>query len=537
MKHHMKALISILLLLLLPITLISCTGDARSTSLPSGSAVQPPNQAPTNVAAKGSDGKVTLIWTPPPPVNRESYPTSYNLYWSTTTGVTKSSNKVLNVSMPFAHLDLMNGTAYYYRVSAANPAGEGPLSAEVYATPMPPFTKSLTKLVDPDAEVNDQFGYAVAIDGNYAIVGAWMSAVLDVNNPIALAGAAYVFQRDPLTGVWNPQGVKLIAPDAAANGRFGMSVSISGDYVIVGALSDFQGAAYIFHRTGGVGVNTWDAGTKIASPDPGEATSFGWTVSISGDYAVVGDEVRSRVYVYQRTGTNAWDNRTILPLPPDTEATDHFGCSVAISGDYLIVGSYGEDGDADDTRPESGAAYIFHRTGVNEWNQYSKIMPQDGEIDDEFGKKVAISGAYAIVGSASEDCDENHPSWGAGAAYIFHRVDVNFWDEGYKIVAPDAQAFDAFGAAVAISDKYVLVGAYDEDCGWDENTSEGAVYLYEKTGVNAWNAGTKITIPTGDTYDYFGFSVALSGESAIIGAVGDDGDADVGVETGAAYLY
>jgi hypothetical protein len=502
----------------------------------SPSAVKAPTQPPTDLTAKGSDGKVTLMWTPPPPVNAESYPTSYNLYWSLTAGVTKSSNRVLNVSMPFVHLDLTNGTAYYYKVAAANPAGEGPLSAEVWATPLLPFTKILTKLMDPDAEQWDEFGWSVAIDGDYAVVGAWRSGVVDQNAVFLQdAGAAYVFHR--ANGVWDPAGTRLTASDAQVDDHFGCAVAISGDYIIVGAMDEDggtgdplvdAGAVYIFQRTG---ANTWDAGTKLIGLDAAPAGRFGSAVAISGDIAVVGEEGMDRAYVLRRTGTNAWDNSGTQLWAPDTEAGDHYGCAVGVSGDYAIVGAYGEDGGPSNPRWNAGAAYIFHRTGVDAWYEYSKVMPHDSAEADQFGSSVAISGDYAAVGAYTKDNE-------TGAAYVFHRQEVNYWDEGPKIVAPDAQEGDNFGTSVAITDKYLLIGAALEDCGWDENNGEGSAYLFERIGANTWDGGTKITIPAGDIGDNFGYAVALSGESAIIGAIGDDCN-EVGEVSaaGAVYMY
>ena len=526
MKRFTTVSVGVLLLLLVPICLISCSGDSKNSPLLSTSAVKSPSQ-PTNVVAKAADSSVGLSWDPP------AGATSYNLFWNTTGGVTTASNHVLNVSMPFAHLGLANGTTYYYRVSALNMYGESTLSAEVRATPLPPFTKILTKLTDPDAESLDEFGFSVAISGDYAIVGAWRSAGLDPNNPLVDIGAAYVFHKTA-AGTWDPAGAKLMAPDAQSGDRFGYAVSINGDYAVVGALQEDggpgdpypdAGAAYVFQRTG---VNTWDTGTKLTVPEPGGM--LGCAVSISGDYTIVGSMGEDRAYIFHRTGENAWDTGMMI-WTPESEAGDNFGVSVAISGDYAIVGAYGEDGGAANPLTDTGAAYIFHRTGANSWDQVSKIMPHDGRAGDYFGYSVAISGDYAAVGAYQKD-------YGKGAAYVFHRLDVNFWDEGPKIVAPDAQEGDFFGWSIGITDKYVIVGAYSEDCGWDENDGEGAAYVFERIGANTWDGGTKATIPLGDVGDNFGYAVAISGESAIIGAIGDDCDEPYVVpEAGAVYLY
>ena len=529
MKIVNRHMFSIMLFMFVPILLLSCTGSPTTVESSDSniSAIKAPSQ-PLNVKSNAKDSSVVLTWDPP------AGATSYNLYWNTAGGVTSTSSKILNVSMPFDHTSLTNNTTYYYRVTALNMWGESVLSEEVRGTPLLPFTKILTKLMDPDAENSDEFGWSVGIDGEYAVVGAWRSASLDPVSPLHDAGAAYVFHKT--AGIWNPSGTKLMAPDAQVGDRFGCAVSISGDYVIIGAMREdggpgdpmeSAGAVYIFHRTAG---NTWDAGVKIGSPDQNAFGLFGSAVSISGDYAIVGHERESRAYVFHRTGTNAWDSGAML-WTYDTEADDYFGRSVAISGDYAIVGAYGEDGGAANLLNDAGAAYIFHRTGVNSWDQVSKIMPHDGNAGDNFGYSVAISGDYAAVGA-------NHKDNGTGAAYVFHRLDENFWDEGPKIFAPDAQEGDLFGWSIGITDKYVIVGAYLEDCGWDTNDGEGAAYVYERIGTNTWDGGTKITIPQGDEGDNFGFSVAISGESTIIGAIGDDCEEVQEVPSaGAAYLY
>lgn len=527
MKQTAKKYVGIyvLFLLLLPVFLISCSGYSNSGNAKTNliSAAPVPPDPPTNLIAKGSDGHVTLTWDPP---SSGAISSSYNLYWSLKSGVTASSDKILNVSKPFTHLDLTNGQTYYYRIKSMNMYGESIFSVEVQATPLPPFTKILTKLTDPDAKPWDEFGWSVAIDGDYAVVGAWRSG-LD-------AGAAYVFHRT--NGVWDPAGTRLTASDAQVDDHFGCAVAISGDYIIVGAMDEDggtgdplvdAGAVYIFHRTG---ANTWDAGTKLIGLDAAPAGRFGSAVAISGDIAVVGEEGMDRAYVLRRTGTNAWDNSGTQLWAPDTEAGDHYGCAVGVSGDYAIVGAYGEDGGPSNPRWNAGAAYIFHRTGVDAWYEYSKVMPHDSAEADQFGSSVAISGDYAAVGAYTKDNE-------TGAAYVFHRLDVNFWDEGPKIVAPDAQEGDIFGISAAINDNYILVGAGSADCGWDENNGEGAAYLFKRMGANTWDGGTKITIPAGDTGDYFGYAVALSGESAIIGAIGDDSYTNETADSGAVYLY
>jgi hypothetical protein len=325
---------------------------------------------------------------------------------------------------------------------------------------------------------------------------------------------------------------KMLAPDAAAYDYFGLSVAISGDYAIVGAFgadaggTADAGAAYIFHRTG---ANTWDAGTKITASDAAADEWFGDSVAISGDYAIVGafnpdpgGTAAEAAYIFHRTGANTWDAGTKITAP-DGQDKDYFGRSVAISGDYAIVGAY--KGLLLESYAE--AAYIFHRTGANTWDTGTKITAPDGQDNNYFGCSVAISGDYAIVGAAWADAGGTA---NAGAAYIFHRTGANTWDAGTKINASDGQGYDDFGYSVAISGDYAIVGAFLEDAG---GTAEaGAAYIFHRTGANTWDAGTKITASDAEAIDYFG-SVAISGDYAIVGAFLEDAG---GTAAGAAYV-
>jgi hypothetical protein len=355
--------------------------------------------------------------------------------------------------------------------------------------------------------------------------------------------------------VTGDQLMKFLSSEAQAADEFGISVSISGDYAIVGAwLEDGgaggplaeAGAAYIFHRTG---TATWDSGVKIVAPDAQADDFFGWSVSISGDYAVVGaygedggngDPIPSAgaAYIFYRTGTNTWDTGTKI-VATDPQASDLFGYSVSIAGDYAIVGARYEDGGAGDPLGDAGAAYIFHRTGMNTWDAGTKIVASDAQTNDNFGWAVSMRDDYAIVGAIFEDGGAGDLVGDAGAAYIFHRTGMNTWDAGTKIMATDADASDWFGWSVSISGDYAVVGSYLEDGGaGDPLLNAGAAYIFRRTGTNSWDSGTKIVASDAQDEDYFGYSVSISGDLAIAGAQQEDGGAgDPLGSAGAAYLF
>ena len=269
---------------------------------------------------------------------------------------------------------------------------------------------------------------------------------------------------------WSQQQ-KLTASDADNYDSFGMSVSISGDYAVVGAYADddaggSSGSAYIFVRNG----TTWTEQEKLTASDAASRDKFGNSVSISGDYAVVGaytdDDGGSSnsgsAYIFVRNGTT-WSQQQKLTAS-DAAAGDQFGNSVSISGDYAVVGAYADD----DAGGQSGSAYIFVRNGTA-WTEQQKLTASDAASSDQFGRSVSISGDYAVVGA--------HQNAGAGSrsgsAYIFVRNGTT-WTEQEKLTASDAASGDYFGSSVSISGDYAVVGAYADN---DAGSQSGSAYI------------------------------------------------------------
>ena len=368
------------------------------------------------------------------------------------------------------------------------------------------------KITASDGAADDWFGYSVAISGDYAVVGA--------GGDDADSGSAYIFKRDATE--WTEQA-KITASDGAASDHFGYSVAISGDYAIVGSHEDNaagmdSGSAYIFKRD----ATEWTEQTKITASDGAASDHFGYSVAISGDYAIVGayldDDAgmdSGSAYIFKHDGTT-WTEQAKITAS-DYAAIDYFGYSVAISGDYAVVGSHGDNAAGTD----SGSAYIFKRDGT-EWTQEAKITASDGAAYDEFGYSVAISRDYVVMGAGGDGA-------ASGSAYIFKR-DATEWTEQDKITASDGAADDRFGYSVAISGDYAVVGAYFDD---DAGTDSGSSYVFKYNGT-VWAEQAKITASDDAIYDYFGYSVAISGDYAVVGAYGDD---DAGSDSGSAYIY
>ena len=325
---------------------------------------------------------------------------------------------------------------------------------------------------------------------------------------------------------WTQQA-KLTASDGVAGELFGFSVSISGQYVIVGMPNDFiganfgQGSAYAFVRSG----TTWTQQAKLTALDGADGDQFGYAVSINGDYAVVGsveDDIganasQGSAYVFVRSGTS-WTQQAKLTAS-DGAAGELFGISVSISGSSAIVGAYNDNIGANTGQ---GSAYVFVRSGTT-WTQQAKLTASDGAAGDRFGISVSINGLYAIVGASTDDLGANTAQ---GSAYLFVRSGTN-WTQQVKLTASDGASVDSFGSSVGINGNYAIVGA--EGAG----NNKGAAYVFALSGTT-WSQQTKIIASDGVTADFFGVSVGISGNYVIIGAIRDD--IGPNVDQGSAYI-
>ena len=376
----------------------------------------------------------------------------------------------------------------------------------------------LFKLLADDGAAGDHFGVSVAISpdgiGTTAIVGArW-----DDDNGSG-SGSAYLF--DATTG---QQTFKLLPDDGTAGDHFGVSVAISGTIAIVGAVWDDDacadapwcdaGSAYLFDTTTGRQL------FKLLASDGAATDSFGWTVAISGDTAIVGASgdndngtASGSAYLFDTT-----TRRQIAKLlPDDGAAQDHFGFSVAISGDTAIVGAHRDD----DNGSYSGSAYLFDTTTGR---QLIKLLPNDGAAGDHFGFSVAISGTTAIVGAYLDDDNGDR----SGSAYLF---DTTTGRQLFKLLPNDGEVLDHFGVSVAISPDGIgtaIVGSERDD---DNGSASGSAYLFETTTGRQL---IKLLPNDGVAGDEFGISVAISGATAIVGAEKDD---ENGGSSGSAYLF
>jgi hypothetical protein len=344
---------------------------------------------------------------------------------------------------------------------------------------------------------------------------------------IALPMVFFLFFAAFPAGALTPTEVaKLVASDGAAGDYFGHSVAVDGDTAVIGAYSDDyngsnSGSAYVFIRSG----SSWVQQARLTAPGWAENDFFGYSVAVSGDTAVIGalyDDDRGpnsgAAYVFIRSG-GSWVRQAKLTAS-DGAANDFLGLSVAVSGDTAVIGADGDD----DNGSDSGSAYVFIRSGST-WVQQAKLTASDGASSDFFGYSVAVDGSTTVIG-AYGDSDNGANS---GAAYVFIRSGSS-WMQQARLTATGGAAYHYFGYSVAVDGDTAVIGAFGDG---DNGSKSGSAYVFIRNG-NSWVEQAKLTASDGADNDYFGNSVAVDGDTAVIGADGDD---DYGSNSGSAYVF
>ena len=386
---------------------------------------------------------------------------------------------------------------------------------------------NVQKLLAGDGAADDQFGNSVSVSGDMAVIGAYGD-----DDKGYWSGSAYVFVR-AADGTWSQQA-KLTAADGEAGDYFGGSVSVSGDTAVIGAYDDddkgdYSGSAYVFVRAAD---GTWSQQAKLIANDGAAGDRFGISVAVSGDMAVIGayedddkGDYSGSAYIFVRAVDGTWSQQAKLTAADGT-AGDYFGSSVAVSSDTAVIGACMDD----DNGNWSGSAYVFVRAVDGTWSQQAKLTAADGPAEDYyyFGRRVAVSGDTAIIGAFGDDDKGDY----SGSAYIFVRVAGGTWSQQAKLTAADGTAGDYFGSSVAVSGDTAVIGADGDD---DKGDYSGAAYIFVRAAGGTWSQQAKLTAADGAAYDYFGGSVAVDGDTAVIGAIGDNDNGDF--FSGSAYMF
>lgn len=366
----------------------------------------------------------------------------------------------------------------------------GPGAAYVFVRSGTSWTQQV-KLTASDGASKDQFGVSVAVSGDTAVIGA---AGKGQGN-----GGVYVFSRT--NGTWTQQAI-LGASDGAAGNHFGASVSVSGNTIAAGASGQatVPGAVYIFVSSG----STWAQQAKVVADDRANGDQLGYSVSLSGDTLLAGANGKESAYVFARTGTN-WNQQAKLG---SSDGGGAFGTSVSLSGDIAVVGE-------PFNLQEIGAAFVFARSGST-WTQQAVLTASDKAPADELGWSVSINGTSIVTGAFAKASM-------AGAGYTFVQAGTN-WAQQAKLNASDASNGDTFGSAVAVSGDTAVIGASTKSFG------RGAVYVFTRSGAS-WTQQAKLTASDAANGENFGVSVAISGDTVLVGATGKAGGGGVYVFT------
>ena len=370
------------------------------------------------------------------------------------------------------------------------------------------------KMVASDAAADDKFGSSVAIDGDTVVIGAYNAGT---------GGAVYVYRASD-----GAELAKLIASDAAATDNFGRSVAIDGDTVVVGALGDddggsSSGSVYVFEKSI---WGTYSQVAKLTAADAAAYDRFGSSVAIDGNTIVVGasfdDDAGSAsgsVYVFEKSWLGSTYGQVAKLTASDSSSSDVFGISVAIDGGTIVVGARGHD------YYDYGAAYVFRTT--DGWTTHTefKLTAADAGEDDHFGCSVAIDGNTVVVG-AYDDINDAASQW--SSAHVFRTDDGGATYVEVAKLTPEAE-YDGFGVSVAISGETVVVGAYRKEA------HRGAAYVYRPSDDGAtYSQVAKLVPADAANIDKVGWSVAIDGGTVVVGAPEDD---DGGSESGSAYVF
>jgi hypothetical protein len=349
-----------------------------------------------------------------------------------------------------------------------------------------------------------------------ALVAALAAAAAMTGAPAPAAAQGQQGLTAPLLALLAAQQAQLTSADGVAGDSFGYSVALSGDTALVGSphssLSPVgsEGAVYVFVRSG----PGWTQQAKLTAAVHGFNDWFGGAVALSGDTALIGapwyDSAgktdRGAVYVFVRSGTS-WSQQGGPIMAGDGAANDWFGWSVALSGDTAVIGAPTDDV----LYADQGSAYVFVRSGGSWSQQGLKLWAGEGRATDRLGTSVALSGDTALVGAPEFELDGAHRD--QGGAWVFVRSGTDWSQQGGPLTASDANAAGSFGSSVALSGETALVGAFSQDAG----------YVFVRSGTS-WSQQAKLTAVGGAPEDLSGSSVALAADTAVLGACPSGGN-------------
>lgn len=381
------------------------------------------------------------------------------------------------------------------------------------------------KLIPPDVEYEDNFGSAVAIDGDWALIGSPLDDDLGDQS-----GAVYVYRR--VSGTWQ-LSQKLKASDAVPSAQFGNALAMHGDIAVVGAFTDrpmgiqAAGSVYVFERSG----TSWVQRSKLWASDASPNWNFGEAVDISSGVIAVGSGVATGVsaysglaYVFEGSGSS-WVQTARL-VPSDAAQGDAFGDSVSVDGNRLVVGAPSANLP---TGGNQGVAYYFVSPSPGSWIEAQKLSGP-GTLNDYLGFDLDLEGDNLLVSAPGANVAGSN----SGAVHYF-RYQSGAWNHTQVLVGRDSTSGDEFGAWVAHDDGIALMSGFACD---DLAPYSGGGYAFSLQG-SMWQQDGKLLPQDSFANHEVGLGVAVSGRTAILGCPFDNSACpqDPACHSGAAYIF
>jgi len=387
-----------------------------------------------------------------------------------------------------------------------------PLTPTMVPVMAPPVEVTIveTKLWDSDELSGGSI--AVAIDGDKIVVSGPASE--------QVLGSLLVYTH--MGDSWSEQAQLVASNDTEVRStpedHFGAGFGIDGDTIAVGAYYNLYVYLYVFKLSG----STWLQQAKLTLRDADDADVNGFfaiSLAINGDTIVATTHEEDpnpanpksvSAFVFHRN-EDIWAAQTSLAMT-DADDFEVYENEVAIDGDTFVVGARRDD----DNGLDSGSAIVYTRTetqpnGSASWTEQAKLTPSDGATRDLFGNAVAIDGDTIVVGCYLDGDKGFH----SGSVYVFTLMGTT-WAEQAKLVPQDGAANNQFGGSVAIDGDTIVVGAAEDDT---NGMSSGSAYVFTRTG-STWTERTKLLPSDGSEYGSFGSSVAISGDTIVVGGRG-----------------
>jgi len=403
------------------------------------------------------------------------------------------------------------------------------------------------KIFASDRDVNDNFGQHVQIFHDFAFVSAPTEGD-EIEAGRSTTGAVYVFKIDS-NGYWI-EVQKLVGSGLGYLDNFGSGIERSGNTLIIGAHSHeingikYAGAAYIFELDSS---GHWVETQKLMASDKSKRAHFGIDVSISGDYVIIGSYAQKldekgknplreagAAYIFKRDFSGYWLEQKKI-VSPYREENGRFGLTVFMSGNYLAVGAVFEKKAPCNLHDieRAGILYMYELDNQGHWNYVQRVSHSDREKNDSFGTELIISNDDMFVTSVYKEMEGKKT---VGAVYYFQRGKNGLWCEKQKITPFEPQENDYFGHSIAIHNDILLIGG-----GWWNKIGTG--YLFKKNECGLWQPFHTIransTEASLDDSDHFGGYVSLSKNHALIGACDDHhapGQQDL-YDAGSAFIF